>query len=297
MRKSAVGILLVAVTFTASACAGATQGSSGSAATAASPSVAVSASESGSGFAPGSGSLSISVSIPPAPSAWSYEGATGPDHWGDIAPGCASTPESTESPIDIEKGLLAAGSGMAVTLNYSPAEFEVENNGHTIEAVPTDLKQNAITIDGTTYYLQQFHFHTRSEHQIDGANSPMEMHLVHKSDAGQLAVIGVLLDSGTASEPLTELFTSIPPAENKSMPVELQHEIDVRKLVPSDPALAQYDGSMTTPPCTEGVRWNVFLAPMTLSAEQIAAYTAVYDDTSRPVQPLNGRTVAEGTAG
>lgn len=289
MRKSAVGIVLVAVSFTAAACAGSDQGSSGT--TSASASASASVSESGSGFG------SASASAAPAPLVWSYDGVTGPEHWGDIAPGCATTPESTESPIDIEKGSLVADSGTDVRLNYTPATFEVENNGHTIEAVPTSLKQNSIIIDGTTYYLQQFHFHTQSEHQINGANSPMEMHLVHKSDAAQIAVIGVLLDSGTASEPLAELFTSIPPAENSSTPVELHHEIDMRKLVPGDPTLAQYDGSLTTPPCTEGVRWNVFLAPLTLSAEQIAAYTAVYDDTSRPVQPLNGRTVAQGSAG
>ncbi|WP_395728179.1 carbonic anhydrase [Nakamurella sp.] len=292
MRKSAVGIVLVAVSFTASGCAGSNQGSSGTTAPAASSaSASASASESGSAFG------SASVSAPPALSVWSYDGATGPEHWGDIAPGCATTPESTESPIDIEKGSLVPDSGTDVTLNYTPATFEVENNGRTIEAVPTDLEQNSIIIDGTTYYLQQFHFHTKSEHRINGATSPMEMHLVHKSDAGQIAVVGVLLDSGTASEPLAELFASIPPAENSSAPVELHHEIDVSKLVPSDPTLAQYDGSLTTPPCTEGVRWNVFLAPSTLSAEQIAAYTAVYDDTSRPVQPLNGRTVAQGSAG
>lgn len=285
MRKSAVGILLVVVSFTAAACAGSDQGSSGT------TTASTSASESGSGFG------STSASAVPAPLVWSYDGVTGPANWGDIAPGCATTPESTESPIDIEKGSLVADSGATVTLNYSPAEFEVENNGHTIEAVPTDLKQNSITIDGTTYYLQQFHFHTLSEHRINGANSLMEMHLVHRNDAGQLAVIGVMLDSGTASQPLAELFTSIPPQENKSAPVELHQEIDVGKLVPDDPTLAQYDGSLTTPPCTEGVRWNVFLAPMTLSAEQIAAYTAVYDDTSRPVQPLNGRTVSQGSAG
>ncbi len=245
--------------------------------------------------------MSVMVSVSESGSAaapeWSYTGANGPEHWGDIAAGCATTPESTESPIDIDKGSLSSGSGAPVTLNYTPAEFELENNGHTIEAIPVDPQQNSITIDGTTYYLAQFHFHTRSEHRIDGVNAPMELHLVHRSDDGQVAVIGVLLDSGAASEPLAELFGTIPPEENESAPVELHQAIDVAALLPSDPTLAQYDGSLTTPPCTAGVRWNVFLTPVTLSADQIAAYTAVYDNNSRPVQPLNGRTVAEATAG
>lgn len=290
MRRSAVGVVLVAVTFTATACGGSEQGSAGTA-TVPSASASVSESASGSEFASGSASAA------PAALVWSYDGATGPEHWGDVAAGCAATPESTESPIDIEKGSMVADAAAAVTLDYGPAGFAVENTGHTIEAVPADPKQNSIAIDGTTYHLQQFHFHTPSEHQINGASSPMEMHLVHRSDGGQLAVLAVMLDSGTASEPLAELFGAIPASENEGAPTGLSREIDVSRLVPNDPTLAQYDGSLTTPPCTEGVRWNVFLAPMTLSAEQIAAYTAIYDDTSRPVQPLNGRTVLQATAG
>ncbi|HEY5880502.1 MAG TPA: carbonic anhydrase family protein [Nakamurella sp.] len=224
-------------------------------------------------------------------------GNTGPDHWGDIAPGCATTADSAQSPIDIDKAALAAGPANTVTVRYTPAAFEVENNGHTVQAVPDDTKENSITIAGSAYYLQQFHFHAESEHQIDGANAPMELHLVHQDDAGRLAVLGVLLESGAASEPLAELFTSIPAQENEDAPVELHHEIDPGRLTPTDPTLARYQGSLTTPPCTEGVEWNVFLTPMTLSSEQIAAYTAVFAGNSRPVQPLNDRTVVEAVAG
>lgn len=227
---------------------------------------------------------------------WSYSGDGGPDHWGDIAPGCATTTDSAESPIDIEKSSLAAGPVADVVIHYTPAAFEVENTGHTIEAVPLDNKHNSITIDGVPHYLQQFHFHAQGEHQIDGVNAPLELHLVHRSEAGDLAVLGVLLGSGSANEPLAELFTSIPAQVNEDAPVELRHEIDVAALIPTDRALAQYQGSLTTPPCTEGVRWNVFLTPQTVSAQQLAAYTAVYANNSRPVQPLNGRTVAQGAA-
>lgn len=276
---------MVAVILTATACGTAMQESADSSVS------------SGAGASDSVSETATSSPAPTGQASWSYAGDTGPDHWGDIAPGCATTPDSAESPIDIDKAALAAGPADAVTVRYTPAAFEAENDGHTVESVPDDTKQNSITIAGSPYYLQQFHFHAESEHRIDGVNAPMELHLVHKNDAGQLAVLGVLLESGAASEPLAELFSSIPAQENEDAPVELQHEIDLGLVIPTDPTLAQYQGSLTTPPCTEGVRWNVFLTPMTLSAEQIAAYTAVFTGNSRPVQPLNHRTVVQAVAG
>jgi carbonic anhydrase len=107
----------------------------------------------------------------------------------------------------------------------------------------------------------------------------------------------VLLDSGATNEPLAELFTSIPAQENEDAPVQLPRAIDLDQLIPSGSALARYQGSLTTPPCTEGVRWNVFLTPATLSADQIAAFCGVFAHNSGPVQPLNGRTVVQTAAG
>ena len=155
MRKSTTGWLIAAAALFATGCSG-TTGQSGQTSTAA---TSVS-----------SPSASASTSAAGAPGDWSYTGDSGPANWGAVAPGCAQTPQSTESPIDIETATLANDPAAAVTVHYPPVAFEVENNGHTIEAVPHDTKQNSIAIDGTPYYLQQFHFHAVSEHRINGQN-------------------------------------------------------------------------------------------------------------------------------
>lgn len=238
-----------------------------------------------------------SAATTPAGSAeWSYSGDTGPEDWGNIAPACKTTKTSEQSPIDVRTATLTKKGAVPVVIHYSATDFELENNGHTIEAVPQDTKHDFITLGKTRYYLQQFHFHATSEHQINGKNTPMEMHLVHKSDSGATVVVGVLLKSGAANTPLAELFDSIPAEENSDDPVDLHHTIDLSKVIPADTELAQYEGSLTTPPCSEGVRWSLFLAPVTLSPAQIAAYTAVYPHNNRPIQPLSGRSVAESSA-
>lgn len=229
----------------------------------------------------------------PTPSAtgWSYQGANGPAHWDAVAKTCRNTSASHESPIDIVTGALKAGSSThAVTVDYRPTSFTVENTGHTVEAVPADLSADSIVLDGTRYFLQQFHFHASSEHTVDGEHAAAELHLVHKSKEGEVVVVAVLLQPGAENAALNELLGSIPKAEKES---ELSSPIDPAALLPRGSASAQYDGSLTTPPCTEGVRWNVYLSEVTLSKAQLAKLTAAYPDNHRPVQPLHGRVVTE----
>jgi carbonic anhydrase len=230
-----------------------------------------------------------------APVEWSYSGDTGPDHWGQMVPTCQAGASSSQSPINIDPASLVPESPStagAVTLNYLPALFEVENTGHTIEAVPDDLHANSITIDDKTYYLQQFHLHTPSEHTISNQAFPMELHLVNKSDDGATAVLGVPLASGAENAALAELFTKMPATvtDEQSM-VPLDGKINPTDVIPPGSAIARYSGSLTTPPCTQPVIWSVFLTPSTVSADQVANLQKIFPDNHRPTQPVNGRVI------
>lgn len=227
--------------------------------------------------------------------AWSYDGADGPEHWDDVATACADNSDAHESPIDIVTAQLNHDAGVApVQLDYQPTPFELENNGHTVEAVPEDLTADSIVLDGKTYYLQQFHFHASSEHTIDGVRAAAELHLVHKAPSGEVAVLGVLIAKGDGSTALDQLFDSIPTTKTlEGAETVLSTPIDPSALLPASDLSARYAGSLTTPPCTEGVSWNVFLSPITVSDAQLAAYTSVYPENHRPTQPLHGRTVTE----
>ncbi|MDN4612998.1 carbonic anhydrase family protein [Leifsonia sp. F6_8S_P_1B] len=236
----------------------------------------------------GPGTAATATPVPSA-SDWSYNGATGPAHWDAVAKTCRNTSASHESPIDIVTGTLKSGSAtQAVRIDYHPTSFTVENTGHTVEAVPADLTADAIELDGTRYFLQQFHFHATSEHTVDGKHATAELHLVHKSKQGEVVVLAVLLDPGADNPALDELLGAIPTSGKEA---ELTHAIDAAALLPAGSASAQYEGSLTTPPCTEGVRWNVYLSGVTLSTAQLRALTEAYAGNHRPVQPLHGREV------
>lgn len=226
---------------------------------------------------------------------WSYEGETGPDVWGSTANQCAASDTARQSPIDIATAAIVPASGADLEMHYTPTTYTIENTGHSIEAVPEDTKGSFITLGGTEYFLKQFHFHASSEHAFDGASTAAEIHLVHTAADGAIAVVGVLVEPGEANAALDDLFRSVPQLSAPGAEVELATQIDPAALIPADGRLAQYDGSLTTPPCTEGVAWNVFLTPQTVSAEQLAALTGVYPDNHRPVQSLNDRTVSGGS--
>jgi carbonic anhydrase len=217
---------------------------------------------------------------------WSYTGATGPEFWGSLSPDyalCASGLE--QSPVDIPAGapVNTADLGFA----YKPSPLEIENNGHTIEAVYEP--GSTITLDGTRYTLDQFHFHTRSEHAVAGQHTPMELHLVHKSATGAITVVGVLLKEGAENPAYASVFQNIPtqPGPAKEVPGA---SVDAAALLPSTRTYWRYDGSLTTPPCTQDVNWVVMTEPVEVSAAQIAAFTAAYQDNERPIQAFNSRT-------
>lgn len=221
--------------------------------------------------------------------AWSYTGDNGPEHWGDLSPMYAlAKTGKQQSPIDIATTRVTRADQAPLVVNYHDTTLEVLNNGHTIE----DDYHNGgtLSIAGHEYKLAQFHFHTPSEHTLDGEHSAMEMHLVHKDAAGKLAVIGVMIEEGAANPALEPLWAHMPTKPGRSNAVE-GVQVNAARFLPASLASYRYSGSLTTPPCTEQVDWYVLQTPIQASAEQIAALQKVICGNNRPTQPLNGRVI------
>ena len=215
---------------------------------------------------------------------WGYEGEHGPEHWGSLDPGFAVCSNGREqSPINLtgaEPGALSE-----IVFEYAPSPISILNNGHTIQV---DYQAGSgIVLDGARYGLVQFHFHHRSEHTVDGADFPLEMHLVHADADGALAVVGVLVEEGGANEALAPVFRQMPGEAGPAAMVE--GTVDAAALLPGRRTTWRYAGSLTTPPCSEGVSWLVMTEPVTASRGQIEAFKALFPVNNRPVQPLNGR--------
>ena len=186
-------------------------------------------------------------------------------------------------------------------LNYGTTSLQISHheqvsglldNGHTIQV--TVENGSTLTTSRGTYHLKQFHFHTPSEHTFDGRHSPMEVHFVHQSSDGNLAVVGVLFAEGPANENLAKLISNFPPAKGQSarLPAE---KLDLNLQLPPAKAAYAYMGSLTTPPCSENVEWFVFRDPVRASREQLNAFAARLKPNNRPVQPLSGRSIKTET--
>lgn len=223
----------------------------------------------------------------PHAAAWGYTGDTGPSHWGDLCPDYVLAKTGTrQSPIDIRD---AAGEALPpIEFDYRPARIDLVYNGHTVEEKEDGT--SSVTVGGKRYVLQQFHFHSPSEHTLDGRHTAMEMHLVHKGDGGEVAVVGVMIEEGTRDNAaFAGIWDYLPNAENRTREAEVT--IDVAELLPAKHDYYHYSGSFTTPPCTEDVLWMVLRTPVQLSAAQIREFRSVITGNNRPVQPLNARTV------
>ena len=223
---------------------------------------------------------------------WEYEGANGPANWGKLKPEfniCAIG--KRQSPINIDEGATLQGPAEPIAFSYSGSNGTVVNNGHTIQV---DVQgDNFITVRGVRYQLLQFHFHTPSEEQINGARYPMVAHLVHKNDEGQLAVVGIMLDAGVANVLIDKVWTYMPldAGDSVRMPRGM---LNLNELLPADQRYYQFIGSLTTPPCSEGVLWMVMKQPVQISRNQLRLFRQLYPFNARPVQPVNGRPVREG---
>ncbi len=222
---------------------------------------------------------------------WSYEGTTGPEHWGELKPEykiCLNGQE--QSPINIKTEQIKHKNDNKnhLQMSYQPISFSIKNNGHSIEG-KANSSDNYLTLGNNRYTLKQFHFHTPSEHQIEGKPADMELHLVHQNDQGQLAVVGILIKEGQVNEGFAELWENIPTITVKQD--DVQNVIDIQRILPLDQSSFRYTGSLTTPPCTEGVQWILMKQEIEMSKEQIEAFHALFPPNNRPVQPINGREV------
>lgn len=227
---------------------------------------------------------------------WTYQGDNGPDHWGDLAGAlenaqCAKG--HAQSPIDINMQQVQHRKVVAddLHINYERSSLKLANNGHTIQAI-LDVN-NTLTYKGEVYRLLQFHFHTPSEHQFNHQSYPMEMHLVNQGKDGRLLVLSLLIEEGKKNHELAALWEALPRIEGKTAALNEKTAPDLGKLLPEHSKHAFYQGSLTTPPCTEAVQWVLFEQPIELSHQQIEQFRQLFPDNHRPVQPLNGREVDE----
>ncbi|MEQ8757260.1 MAG: carbonic anhydrase family protein [Coleofasciculus sp. G1-WW12-02] len=217
---------------------------------------------------------------------WGYSGDASPKNWGNLSPKFETCKLGKEqSPINLND--KSASSAKSLEFTYKNTPFKVINNGHAIEV---DYKAGSyIEIEGKRYELLQFHFHSPSEHRVKGEAYPMEAHLVHKSQDGQLAVVGVFLKEGQYNPFIETLWANI--LTHKGERIVRGVTINASALPPQDKSYYHYTGSLTTPPCTEGVEWYVLKQPIEISSQQLAKFKSVYSGNARPVQPLNQRVI------
>ena len=208
--------------------------------------------------------------------------------WGEVPEFETCKLGKEQSPINIIKKDVKKSDLPAIETNYESSKAEIVNNGHTIQI--NLAAGGSAQLRNDEYKLVQFHFHTPSEEKINGKNYPMVAHLVHKNADGHLAVIALLIKEGKENAALKNVFANLPAEEGKS---DLANEINVTDLLPASLKYYGFNGSLTTPPCSEGVAWHVVEKPIELSKAQISAFKKIFKSNARPVQPLNGRVIEE----
>jgi carbonic anhydrase len=227
---------------------------------------------------------------------WSYEGEDGPQHWGNLSPDYAPCKEGKEqSPVDL--GSAVEISGTPLERSYQPARLSMSHqqhaadlldNGHTIQI--DWAKGSTVTLDRVEFELVQLHFHAPSEHTVDGRHYPLEIHYVHASPDGKLAVVGLFVEEGQHDPLMDPVIENLP-----SRPGETRHVegvvYSVSEMFPGRDHYYEYMGSLTTPPCSEGVRWVILAEPIEASADQISAVASRIAENNRPVQSLGSRQV------
>ena len=218
---------------------------------------------------------------------WGYEGEEGPDHWGALAPDYATCATGkAQSPVD--HVAFNPAQAVSVHADYHAGLVSVLHNGHTVQA--NFAPGSSLISGGHVYALVQVHFHTPSEEAFNGKRYPMVAHFVHKDTAGKLAVLGVMFDKGGPHDELAKLIAVAPKAPGSEGKLSVTR-INPAALLPHDLRVYRYTGSLTTPPCTEGVSWHVAVKPVHASKEQIGDLHAMIGNNARPVQPLNGRQI------
>ena len=221
---------------------------------------------------------------------WAYDGSMGPEKWGKLSEEFATCAiGKQQSPIDIPSDKAVQKELPPLQFDYQPITLGVQNNGHTIY-VAAD-KGGKLTLDKQSYSLAQFHFHTPSEEAIDGKRADMVAHFVHKNDKDELLVVALFLNQGAANAELDKIWQVLPKKEGE-LQQHAEISIDMTKLLPESKQYYSFTGSLTTPPCTESVKWVVLKSPVTLSTEQLKTFQTLYPHNARPLQPVGEREIA-----
>lgn len=219
---------------------------------------------------------------------WSYEGEGAPENWHKLDPKnklCASG--ERQSPIDIKDGIRVDLE--PIKFNYATSPFRIVDNGHTLQVTTGG---SSITVGGKTYELLQFHFHKPSEEKVNGKRFDMVAHLVHKSDEGELAVVALLLERGDENPTIQTLWNHLP-LERNSTVTSTTANVDLASFLPANRQYYTYMGSLTTPPCSEGVLWLVLKQPVNISPDQLNIFSRLYRNNARPIQSGSGRLIKE----
>ena len=221
---------------------------------------------------------------------WGYDCPDGPNSWGSLDPNYrACTIGEQQSPIDLSQARQSTAIG-SLTEDWPAEAYTIVNNGHTIQV---DAVTGRLELEGQTFALKQFHFHTPSEHWIGKEHYALEAHFVHeKADVG-LAVIGVFLEAGPANAAFATIMANAPPTP-RAPPHKLAQPLDVTSLLPTNRTRYRYEGSLTTPPCAETVDWNVYANPVGVAHSDIEAFQNLYSHNARPLQSLDRRFLLKG---
>ena len=221
---------------------------------------------------------------------WGYEGNTGPEHWGEMSEkfklcssGVNQSPINIKSNFDVELP--------SIKFDYKSKVKKVVNNGHTIQV--NIVEGSSIEVEGQQFNLKQFHFHTPSENTIDGKSFPLEAHFVHRNEKeNTYAVVAVMFEEGDENPILKSIWEKMPKEERKT--AELDENLSYPKLMPEDKDYYRFNGSFTTPPCTEGVKWMVLKKPMTASKAQIKQFfDTMKHNNNRNIQKTGARVIVD----
>ena len=227
---------------------------------------------------------------------WGYEPDNGPSSWGKLNKDWLLCAEGNQqSPIDLTGARPKKMDEMK--LEFPTANLKIVHQTHVLDAIDNGhtIQINydggeTLEIGGQRFALRQYHFHSPSEHTVNGRHYPMEMHMVHVSQDKKLAVIGVFIEEGRHNEAFDRIWSNLPTQTGQEVHLE-NVQVDIDHILPENKATYRYRGSLTTPPCSEGVGWFVYVEPIELSRDQIKAFRKIFHGNNRPIQPLNDRTL------